>query len=285
MCCKGLAEWKKANFIPLFKKGDRQLRENYRPVSLLDSLSKITEKIVFTRLYTFLDNMDFFTTFHSGFRPCDGTVFQLTLIVHRIFEALEKGKEVRMVFLDLSKAFDRVWHKGLLFKLSNIGVKGALLDLFYSYLSNRHQRVVLEGQCSNWSHVETGVPQGSVLGPLLFLIYINDICKYIQSNCFLNADDTSLFEIVDDPASCSQQLNNDLAIINQWCNKWLMKMNTSKCEAITFSVKRVKPVHPTLFYENTPICEVRSHKHLGLTLSHDLSWSEYISHIINLQEG
>jgi len=136
------SEWKKANVIPLFKKGDRQLRENYRPVSLLDSLSKITEKIVFTRLYTFLD---FFTTFQSGFRPGDGTVFQLTLIVHRIYEAFEKGKEVRTVFLDLSKAFDRVWHKGLLFKLSNIGVKNALLVWFHSYLSNRHQRVVLKG--------------------------------------------------------------------------------------------------------------------------------------------
>lgn len=294
MCCEGIAksfsvlcnislsrgefisEWKKANVIPIFKKGDRQLKENYRPVSLLDSLSKIIEKVVFIRLYKFLENINFFNVHQSGFRPGDSTVYQLTLIIHCIFEALEKGKEVRMVFLDLSKAFDRVWHEGLIFKLQHIGIKDPLLSWLHSYLSERQQRVVIEGQCSNWSKISAGVPQGSVLGPLLFLIYINDICVDVQSQCFLYADDTSLFDITDDPSQSSHVLNNDLKVISQWCDKWSMKMNISKCESMTFSVKRNKIVHPTLFFEDVPIREVRSHTHLGLTLSDNLSWKEHI---------
>ena len=131
----------------------------------------------------------------SGFRPGDSTVNQLVYLVHKIYDAFEKGKEVRMVFLDVSKAFDKVWHKGLLYKLESLGVRGSLLKWFESCLSNRRQRVVVDGQTSSWCTIEAGVPQGSVLGPLLFLIYINDITMNIhsdKSNCLLYADNTSL---------------------------------------------------------------------------------------------
>ena len=110
--------WKFANVIPIFKKDDRQSKVNYRPVSLLAYLSKISEKIVFIRLYNFLLDINFLNPFQSGFRPGDTTVNQLILITHKIYEALEQGKEVRMVFLDISKAFDKVWHKGLLLNVS-----------------------------------------------------------------------------------------------------------------------------------------------------------------------
>ena len=129
--------WKLANVTPIFKKDDRQSKVNYRPVSLLDSLSKITEKIVFTRLYTFLLEIEYLNPLQSGFRPGDSTVNQLVYLVHKIYDAFEKGKEVRMVFLDISKAFDKVWHKGLLYKLESLGVRGSLLKWFESYLSNR----------------------------------------------------------------------------------------------------------------------------------------------------
>jgi hypothetical protein len=110
--------WKFANVIPIFKKDDRQSKVNYRPVSLLAYLSKISEKIVFIRLYNFLLDINFLNPFQSGFRPGDTTVNQLILITHKIYEALEQSKEVRMVFLDISKAFDKVWHKGLLLNVS-----------------------------------------------------------------------------------------------------------------------------------------------------------------------
>ena len=129
--------WKLANVTPVFKKDDRQSKVNYRPVSLLDSLSKITEKIVFTRLYTFLVEIEYLNPLQPGFRPGDSTVNQLVYLVHKIYDAFEKGKEVRMVFLYISKAFDKVWHKGLLYKLESLGVRSSLLKWFESYLSNR----------------------------------------------------------------------------------------------------------------------------------------------------
>ena len=111
--------WKLANVIPLFKKGNRQFKVNYRPISLLPSLSKIAERVVFTRLYSFLADFGFFYSLQSGFRPGHSTINQLTYLVHKIHQALDDGKEVRVVFLDVSKAFDRVWHTGLLFKLQS----------------------------------------------------------------------------------------------------------------------------------------------------------------------
>ena len=198
---------------PIFKKDYRQSKINYRPVSLRDSLSKITEKIVFTRLYTFLLEIEYLNPLQSGFRPGDSTVNQLVYLVHKIYHTFEKGKEVRMVFLDISRDFDKVWHKGLLYKLESLGVRGSLLKWFESYLSNRKQRVVVDGQTSSWCTIEAGVPRGSVLGPLLFLIYINDITMNIhsdKSNCLLYTDDTSLFDIVENPNDSADKLNHDL---------------------------------------------------------------------------
>jgi hypothetical protein len=137
---------------------------------LLDSLSKIIERVVFKRLYNFLLDIKFLNPLQSGYRPGDSTVNQLVYLVHKIHEAFEQGKEVTMVFIDIrpSRAFDRVWRKGLLHKLKLIGVGGPLLSWFESYLSNRKQRVVIDGQYSQWKNINAGVPQGSVLGPLLF---------------------------------------------------------------------------------------------------------------------
>ena len=194
------AQWKAANIIPLFKKDDRQCKSNYRPVSLLNSLSKVLEKVVFIRLYNFLLGIGFVNPVQSGFRPGDSTVNQLLYLVHKTYEALEHGNEVRMIYLDISKAFDRVWHDGLLFKLKSIGIRDPLLAWLKSYLSDRKQRVIIDGQSSEWTSVKAGVHQGSVLGPLLFLIYINDITQNIKSECLLYADDTSLFHVVEDPA-------------------------------------------------------------------------------------
>ncbi len=129
----------------------------------------------------------------SGFVPGDSTVNQLTYLYTIFSEALDSGKEIRAVFCDISKAFDRVWHKGLLYKLESSGISGRLLNWFSSYLSERKQRVVLPGGHSSWNAIKAGVPQGSILGPLLFLIYINDIVHRIGANIRLFADDTTSF--------------------------------------------------------------------------------------------
>ena len=162
------------------------------PVSLLAGFSKICERVVFFHLYNFLMKIGgFLYKFQSGFRPGDSTINQMIFLVHKIYEALGGGKEARVVFLDISKAFDKVWHAGLLRKLEALGVQLPLLQWFESYLHNRKQRVVIEGQCSDWRTINSGVPQGSVLGPLLFLIYINDITDDLASLPLIDANDTT----------------------------------------------------------------------------------------------
>ena len=165
---------------------------------------------------------------------------------HTFCEAVDDGKEVRVVFCDINKVFDRVWHKGLLHKLENIDCTGKLLEWFKSYLCERKQRVVIKGQASNGTDVEAGVPQGSVLGPLLFLIFINDILKDTNSSIRLFADDTSLYIIVENPNAAALSLNIDLDKIYLWADVWLVEFNPLKTFTMTISRLLAHPYHPPL---------------------------------------
>ena len=155
-------------------------------------------------------------------------------------EALDTGKEVRTVSCDISKAFDCVWHEGLIYKLKAACVSGDVLRWFQGYLSGRRQRVVLPGSFSEWVYINVGVPQGSILDPLLFLLYNNDIVKNIGSNIHLFADDTSLFLIVDNPTTAALCLNSDLEKISRWAAIWLVTFNPSKNESLLISRKSQK---------------------------------------------
>ena len=219
------------------------------------------------------------SSFQSGFIPGDSTINQLTYLYHTFCEALDSGKEVRAVFCDISKAFDRVWHAGLLYKLEAAGVTGEVLNWFKSYLSDKRQRVILPGVSSVWNFIGAGVPQGSILGPLLFLLFINDIVNGIDSNIRLFADDTSLFIIVDNAPYAAACLNFDLDRITRWAATWLVTFNPSKTEALLLSRKLNTIHHPPLYMENVQIQEVKSHKHLGLYLSSDCSWHQHINYI------
>ena len=175
----------------LYIKNDKPLVNNYRPISLLPIFGKIFEKIIFNKIYNFLLEEKLLNPNQSGFRPSNSCINQLLVITHEIFEAFDcnPSLEVRSVFLDISKAFDKVWHEGLLCKLESMGISGELYNLLENYLSGRFQRVVLNRQTSSWRPVSAGVPQGSVLGQPFFLLYINDLPNGLKSNAKLFADD------------------------------------------------------------------------------------------------
>ena len=191
------ATWKGANVVPLFKKENRHLVSNYRPVSLLSNLSKVMEKVVYKKIYKYLDDNNLLTDKNYGFKHSDSTVNQLLFITQKIANALDDKHDACIVFLDVSRAFDKVWHKGLLFKLNQMGITGNALKWIESYLSNRFQRVVVNG-CSSQLYTNSGVPQGSILGPLFFLVYINYLVLNLECDVHLFADDTSLLDCFDD---------------------------------------------------------------------------------------
>ena len=274
--------WKLADVIPIFKKGDKQSIKNYRPISLLPICGKMFEKIIFNNLYGYLNSNHLITKNQSGFRPGDSTTNQLLYLVNEIHQAFESNGtlEVRAVFLDMSKAFDKVWHNGLIFKLKQNGICGSFLTLFENYLKNRKQRVVLNGSCSDYSIIEAGVPQGSVLGPLLFLIYINDLEKNIKSNIKFFADDTMLFSVVKNPVLSANDLNHDLEVINQWAFQWKMMFNpdpTKQANEVLFSCKNSSPIHPPLTFNGTIVAKVNEQKHLGLILDSKLSFEKHLN--------
>ncbi len=203
------------------------------------------EKAIFINFFTYLSQNKLITSFQSGFLPGDSTVMQLIDVYDTICAALDEGKEVRAVFCDI-QAFDRVWHRGLIRKLQSYGVKGQMLSWFSSYLSDRSQCVVIEGVKSSTRDIHAGVPQGSILGPLLFLLYINDIVTDITSNIRLFADDTSLYLVVEDPVTAATVMNNDLEKIDAWSKRWLVKFSAQKTKSILFSRKRLDRYHPPL---------------------------------------
>ena len=173
-----------------------------------------------------------------------------------------------------------MWHNGLIFKLKQNGVSGNLLKFFQNYLNNRKQRVVLNGSFSNYSTVESGVPQGSVLGPLLFLIYINDLERNTKSNINFFADDTMLFSIVKDPVISADNLNHDLNIIQLWAHQWKMEFNpdpTKQATEVLFSCKKSNPNHPQLIFNGTIVEKVNDQKHLGLILDSSLSFDKHLN--------
>ena len=237
------------------------------------------EKIINKKINDYMTEYDIITPFQSGFRHGDSTTNQLLFLSNEMYKAFDENKEIRIVFCDTSKAFDRVWHKRFLFKLRRIGFSELIVAWFEDYLHNRQQRVCIKGVSSTWKFVTAGVPQGSILGPTLFLIYINGIVRELESNIRLFADDTSLYIVVENPANAALHLNADLLKIFDWALVWLVDFHPDKTVSFIVSRKRLKPDHPPLFMENTQIKEVKKHKHRGLMISCDGNWTPHISYI------
>ena len=268
--------WKLANVTPIYKnKGEKDSCGNYRPVSLLSCVSKIMEKCVQVHVFNYLKSYNLLTPCQSGFIPGDSTVLQLVVMYDDFCKAIDNKITSQSVFFDISKAFDKVWHKGLIYKLHCIGIRGSLLKWFTDYITGRKQAVVIKGKMSGYRPIGAGVPQGSVLGPLLFLIYINDIVKDIHCNVKLFADDTSMYLALEDAVERSRILNLDLEKIVNWSKKWKVDFNPSKTELMTFSNKRQPQTLP-LSFDNETLTDKSMHKHLGVIIQNNCKWNNHI---------
>ena len=223
--------WKQANVTAVHKKDDRCLPNNYRSISLLNCEGKLMERCVHKYISQYLKQHSIITEFQSGFQSGDSTINQLVYLYNEFSKALDESKEVRVVFLDISKAFDRVWHMGLLTKLTAVGFSKNMTDWFHSYLTNTEQRVCIRDVSSSWQKIYAGVPQGSILGPTLFIIFINDIVNWINSNTILFADDTILYKVLNQPISAGIELNTDLTNITNWASEWLVNFQPLKTKS------------------------------------------------------
>ena len=273
--------WKKSNIVPVQKKGDKQLIKNYL-VCLLPICVKLMEKLMFNSISNFTDIKNMLSVHQSGFPPSDSCVHQLISIAHEIYNAFDASPslEVGGDFLDISKTFDSVWHKGLLYKRKYMGINGNFLKLVESFLSNRYQHVVLNGQASSWADVKEGVPQGSILGPLFFLIYINDLSGNLKSTVKRFADDTSIFHFVKDPSTSAEILNHEFTRISEWEYRWKMSFNpdaSKKAQEVLFSNKVTKTNHPNIIFNGNTIQKSANQKHLGLVLDKKLTFNDHIT--------
>ena len=269
------SEWKKANVVPAFKKNNKQELRNYHHISLLPFSGKISERLLYGSIFKFFTENNLILQNRSGFKPGDSCTNQLLSITHQIYKSFDDGHEVRSVFLDMPKAFDKVWHNGLIFKLQQNGMSGFRLSTLTVFLKLRKQRMVLNGQLSSWSNIETGVPQGSILGPLLFLIYINDLSDDVTTNARLFADDMSLFSVADNINLSATNLDSDLSKINAWENQWKITFNPDPNK----QAQEVIILQPPLNFSNNSFQHVQFQKHLGVYLDGKLDFRGYLQNM------
>ena len=265
--------WEVANITPIFKGGDRSNSSNYRPVSLTSVLCKTLEKIVREGILDHICRENLFSQSQHGFRNGRSCLTNLLETFKEWMDLCDEGHPVDVVFLDFRKAFDRVPHGRLLFKLQKMGIRGDLLAWIESFLGNRRQRVVLNQTESSWNSVYSGVPQGSVLGPILFLIYINDLPECVKSSCKIFADDTKIYGKADTLQDV-EKIQKDLDMLVGWSQTWLLDFNTGKCKVMHVGLRNEMVNY---FMEGNEIQSVTEEKDLGVLVDDKLKFSKQIA--------
>ena len=224
-------EWKEANIIPLFRKGSRNKSVIYMPVSLTSVICKLLESIIRDHIMDFLIKHILINSSQHGFLKSKSCLTNLLCFFEEITKWVDEGSPVDIIYLDFQKAFDKVPHQRLILKLKSHGIGISIINWIEQWLTDRRQRVVVDGEVSNGKPVLSGVPQGSVLGPILFLIYINDLEEGVTSKILKFADDTKLFRKIKGNGD-KQQLQDDIDKLIKWSEKWQMLFNFHKCKCL-----------------------------------------------------
>ena len=271
------SDWRDANIVPIYKKGDKQQPSNYRPVSLTSISCKIMEHIVHSSIMDHFERHNILCDQQHGFRKRRSCESQLITTIQGIASRLRSGKDqVDVILLDFSKAFDKVPHQRLLYKLDFYGVRGENLQWVKSFLSSRKQRVLLDGKISDQADVFSGVPQGTVNGPLYFLAFINDLPECTSSETRLFADDGLLYKLIKSDKD-AQSLQKDLNSLEKWEDDWQMSFHPEKCQVIhvcsnpRYRQRRQYTLHGHILES------VDSAKYLGVHLSQDMTWQTHVN--------
>jgi hypothetical protein len=282
-----------AKILPLYKKENKSLFDNYRPISLLPCVSKVFERVAYNQLYNYFDTNRLFYIGQHGFRTKHSTETATLEFIDKIMKHLDNGNMPIAIYIDLSKAFDTIDHSILLTKLSFYGIQNASLRWFSSYLSNRKQYVSFNNSTSDLLPNDIGVPQGSILGPLLFIIYVNDLCHITQNfTPILYADDTTLeaplcsFNYLQnsDSTEASQFINSELENISKWLSVNKLSMNTIKSKYMIFHLPqthRNKIPDLNICLNNIQLEKVNEFNFLGITVDETLSWKPHITKVCN----
>ena len=282
--------WKKARVTPIFKEGDKSDVNNYRPISVLPVISKIIERSVHNQLYDFLTKNELLNSCQSGFRKNHSTTTTLLDVSDHILNNMNQGKLKGALFIDIKKAFDTVNHDLLLKKLQNYGIDGDALSWFASYLSDRTQSVCINSILSDVKQIDIGIPQGSILGPLLFIIYVNSLPDCVDCKCVMYADDTTLLFSANDHATLQENMNNSLSKIAHWFKSNQLTLNIKKTKYMIFGSKYVlnNVSEFELVYDTNAVERIDKFKYLGVIFDPLLSWCnhvDYISTIISKRIG
>ena len=260
--------WKKGSVTPLHKTGSRHDACNYRPVTITSILCRVLEKIIKRSVVDHLENINFISNEQHGFREKRSCLTNLLMNMEEITKLLDEGNMVDQIYLDFQKAFDKVPHQRLVYKLKKAGITGTLLCWIESFLTKRKQRVKINGKYSSWSDVISGVPQGSVLGPLLFILFINDLPDCLNScSCKIFADDTKIARSANNLEDV-ELIQQDLEQLYEWTTEWQLKFNAKKCHVIHFGRKNP---HSLYHLNGTLINEVSQEKDLGIVVSDNLT--------------
>ena len=273
------ADWRKANIVPLFKKGDKHQASNYRPVSLTSVTCKVLEHIVHSNVINHFLHQDILCDNQHGFRSKRSCETQLITTLQNITSQLRTGRDqVDVILLDFSKAFDKVPHRRLLHKLDFYGVRGDTLRWIKSFLSYRKQQVLLEGAMSAEADVISWVPQGTVLGPLLFLAFINNLPDATSSDTRLFADDALIYRHIKSDED-ARRLHQDLDALQKWESEWQMNFHPEKCQVIRICTNKRFRRETTYTLHGHILEAVESAKYLGVTIGEDLQWKTHIDNI------